>query len=197
MKAASPYRRCCWWWLAGAMGVFLLATLLDRPAYESFVHSRVYAHDWGWMFRVAGYVPLWILLGLALALADPDRRRRGVWLVLAVALAGGVAEGAKLVIRRERPEAHAGAYHFRSYSDRLWSTRNLGLPSSHTAVAFAAATVLTCYFRRAGVVWFLFAVGCAATRVLDRAHFVSDVALGAVVGVVVGWMVVRWGSEDG
>jgi len=191
-----PARR---WWLAlaGAAGVLLGATLLDRPAYESFVNQRTDARDWGRMFRVTGYVPLWLLIGAALVLVDAGKLRRGLLLVVAAALAGGAAEGLKLAARRERPEVNQGAYSFRSFADRPWSTRNLGLPSSHAAVAFAAATVLTGYFRRATVVWFLFAAGCAATRVLERAHFVSDVAAGALVGIAIGWWLLRWHREGG
>jgi membrane-associated phospholipid phosphatase len=61
------------------------------------------------------------------------------------------------------------------------------MPSSHTMVAFAAATALARIFPAARWIWYTLAAGCAATRVLDRAHFVSDISLGALLGWSIGW----------
>jgi membrane-associated phospholipid phosphatase len=93
----------------------------------------------------------------------------------------------KLVIRRERPNTNGGDYGFRPWSDEPFSTAGLALPSSHTMVAFAACTALARIFPGARWVWYGLAAGCAITRVLDRAHFVSDIALGALLGWSVGW----------
>jgi membrane-associated phospholipid phosphatase len=54
-------------------------------------------------------------------------------------------------------------------------------------VAFGAATALARLFPRAKWVWFLLAAGCGATRILSRAHFLSDVMLGSLMGWCVGW----------
>jgi membrane-associated phospholipid phosphatase len=105
---------------------------------------------------------------------------------------GIVAEVLKLLFRRERPEAHAGAYVFRSWRDHAVSTAGLSLPSSHALVAFAAAAMLARLYPRARWLCFALAVGCALTRVLARAHFLSDVTLAAIVGWAVAAMVWRW-----
>jgi len=62
-------------------------------------------------------------------------------------------------------------------------------------VAFAAATALAHLFPRAKWVWFALAAGCAATRIIAHAHFLSDVMLGALMGWCVGWGV--WFVTDG
>ena len=60
--------------------------------------------------------------------------------------------------------------------------RGLGMPSSHVLVAFAGAAALARLFPRATLLWYLLAIGCAATRVLALGHFLSDVVAAAVLG---------------
>jgi membrane-associated phospholipid phosphatase len=156
----------------------------------------VYEEDWGRMFRVMGYVPLWLLAGAALGLHErtPVRRlhrSRGGLLVVAAALGGGVAELLKLVFRRLRP-GELGEYAFRPFTERPFHTGGLGLPSSHALVAFAAAAFLSRIYPRAWPVWWLLAWGCAFTRVAAGAHFLSDVVVAAVIGWLVGALVWRW-----
>src|SRR5260370_30463795 len=74
---------------------------------------------------------------------------------------------------------------FRPWLDQPFSTAKLGLPSSEAAVAFAAAAMLARLFPESRVLWYGLALGCALTRVASGAHFLSDVALAALVGYVV------------
>jgi membrane-associated phospholipid phosphatase len=132
---------------------------------------------------------------VALILQDwPDRTRRwrGTLLLAAPAIGGIVCELLKLLLRRERPSAHEGAHVFRDFSERTFSTGGLALPSSHVMVAFSAAAILAYMFPRARAVWFVLATGCALTRVLARAHFVSDVVLAALCGILVATLLWRW-----
>jgi membrane-associated phospholipid phosphatase len=173
----------------------LVAHLLDGIAYRAFVLDDIYGDDWGRMLRVMGFVPLWLAAAAALVLHDAPlatlsrwaRWARGTLLVAAVAGAGIAGELLKLVLRRERPRAHEGAYVFRSFAERPFSSGGLAWPSSHAIVAFGAAAMLSRLFPRAWVVWWGLAWGCALTRVADRAHFVSDVVTAAVVA----WLVVE------
>ncbi|KDN82703.1 phosphatase PAP2 family protein [Kitasatospora cheerisanensis] len=58
-------------------------------------------------------------------------------------------------------------------------------PSNHTVIAFAAATALWFADRRLGGIGLLAAVLMGASRVWVGAHYPHDVAVGAVVGVLV------------
>jgi membrane-associated phospholipid phosphatase len=181
--------------------VLAVATALDPWAFSHVVLPDVYEHDWGRLLRVLGFLPTWAVVSIALVLCDAppedarlarSRRLRG-FLPLAAATLGGLAgEVLKLLFRRERPGAHAGAYVFRSWSDHPLSTGGLALPSSHALVAFAAAAMLARLYPRASWLWFALAAGCALTRVLTRAHFLSDVALAAIVGWLVAAGLWRW-----
>jgi len=99
------------------------------------------------------------------------------------AVGGGLAELTKILVRRLRPSAEAGAYAFRAWSDRPFSTSGLGMASSHAGVAFGALAMLGLLFPRARPACYLLAAGCALSRVAAGAHFLSDVTVGAVLGM--------------
>lgn len=194
-----------------AAGLVLAALLWLAHALDASTHGAVHAEnalrrDWARMFRVCGYLPTWLLAAAVLWMIDavPGRRlawpalRRGTWLSANAALTGLVCEVAKLAARRERPpdelpagglgtDAAAGSspamYTFRPFEGEWWSTGGLGFPSSHVGVAAGAAAALICLFPRAWPVWVALPVGCAVTRLLDRAHYLSD-CVGAMVAAV-------------
>ena len=139
-----------------------------------------------------GFWPSWLVLAIAVWLqqraADPAGARRSAWLLAGSSAAGGLlCEVMKLLIRRERPDVDAGHWVFRPWSEQAWSTAGLATPSSHTMVAFAGATMAARLFPRARWVFYALAWGCGLTRVLSRAHYVSDVTFGALLGWAVGW----------
>ncbi len=181
--------------VAASLACVAAASLVDAWTYHHIALPRVYDTDWGRALRTMGYWPLWAIVSLALwrhgeAMGQPPdgrarARRRAGWLLSAVTVAGIVAELLKLVVRRERPGVGAGLYVFRAWSDRPVSTAGFGMPSSHAVEAFAAATVLAGCFPETAVVWYALAAGCAVTRVLSGAHFLSDVVAGAALGLVI------------
>jgi membrane-associated phospholipid phosphatase len=179
------------------------ALLIDRWAYATFNMPHIYDVDAGRMFRTFGFLPFWWIGALALWLGDdaarnsiasdtppapgPARHVRALLLAGATTLSGIAGEIVKLLIRRERPDAGAGSYVFRSWSERTFSTAGLAMPSSHAIIAFGAAFALARMFPRARWLWYALAAGCALTRVLARAHFVSDVVLSGIVA----WLAVE------
>ncbi len=182
--------------LAAAILLAALATLvsfwLDPVVFREIAWPDLDRRDWGRMLRVTGSLFFWLPLTLALWLEtrrrDP-KRARSRWMILAGAtLAGTVAEILKLLIRRERPLLHDGEYVYRPFSDRLLDSHDLGFPSSHVMVAFGGAAALARQFPRAGIIGYLLAGGCALTRLLAQAHFLSDVVAAALAG----WAVSTW-----
>ena len=163
------------------------AHLGDRWAFGHLLQSDVYDHDVGRMFRVAGYLPAWLLAALAYWLVHRDRRR-ALMIGLIPALAGAICALLQLLLRRERPALHNGEYYFRPFSDRPFHGTEFGLPSSHAMVAFAGAWLLCRIYPRAWAVWLLVAAGCAWSRVAAQAHFLSDVTVAAVAA----YFVVAW-----
>jgi membrane-associated phospholipid phosphatase len=150
--------------------------------------------DWGRFLRSLGYLPLWIAIAAATWLHD-RRGGHGAWrgasLVLAPALGGGVAELAKLLVRRLRPDPTAFGYVFRAWDEATFSTRGLGMPSSHVMVAFAGAAALARVVPGSAPVGYLLAAGCALTRVLSGQHYLSDTVVAGALGWLVGDLVAR------
>ncbi len=188
-------RRSVWLALVALVAI-VAAHLGDRWAWHHLVARGVYDHDTGRMLRTIGYLPFWLIAGLALWLQSRDRRR-ALLLALTPGVAGLIDELLKILSQRERPGLHDGAYVFRSFTGAWWKTSDIGLPSSHAIVAFSAAWILCRLYPRASVVWIGLATGCAITRVAAQAHFLSDVTVAAVAGLVVAegmWR--RWGRRS-
>ncbi len=191
--------RSAWRALAITLVAFALASLVDTWVYRNIQNPRVYEVDWGRMLRVMGSLYAWLPLALGIWLAetaDGGRRtaaRRRFWLLFGTPVLGGiVAEVMKLLLRRERPAVLDGLYSWRAFGGpESWSNAGLALPSSHAMVAFAGAAMLARLYPRARWVGYTLAAGCAVTRVLARAHFVSDVVLAAGLGWLVAWGVAR------
>jgi membrane-associated phospholipid phosphatase len=140
---------------ATAVGV---ASILDRATAECAARHPFDSAGIYTMLRLAGYLPVWILVSAAFALIDGRAGWRAVWSrggppITAVILSGGAAEALKFLVRRERPTSPFAEYIFRPGHQDTFSTAGPGWPSSHVAVAFAAAWVLCRLHSRASVVW--------------------------------------------
>lgn len=89
-----------------------------------------------------------------------------------------LVEGLKRVTFRARPDGE----HKRS---------NASFPSSHAANAFALAAVFARRWKRPGPVFWVVASIAAFSRIYLNRHFLSDVLIGAAIGVACAWMVAR------
>lgn len=173
---------------AGAVGV---ASLLDQPlATWAAAHPPSATSEWTAMGRLVGYLPVWLVVGAALALIDARAGWRGAWsrgglLVTGAALAGGAAELLKMLVRRQRPLAPFDSYTFRPWDVDTWSSAGLGWPSSHVAVAFGAVWVLWRLHPQARVIWLLLGCGCAWSRLAFNNHYLSDVVGAALVAYAI------------
>lgn len=97
--------------------------------------------------------------------------RVGADLMRAQALSQGIVQAGKLATRRQRPDA----------------SNNHSLPSGHTASAFATATVLNSHFGwKVGAAAYGFGAYVAASRMSANKHHLSDVVMGALVGIAAG-----------
>lgn len=170
------------------LGAFVLLTLLDFPLLHAFYHEplqHIDNHDWYRLLRIMGFMGTWILVCIVY-IAHDRNRHRGLAIFFSALLAGGLAELLKLVIARERPvqcgEIQPGWYHFRGLFSGFHDGSNLGIPSSHAAVAFGGCLMLACFLPRTKNTLFLLALGCGLTRMLTGAHFATDVFVGAMIG---------------
>jgi len=152
--------------------------------------ARVESRDWYQMFRAVGYLPTWLLIGGAIWLVDRRAGRMrsgGAAMIVGAAGTGLVAEILKPILGRHRP-ALDGSLDWNPLFGGVFQPEvyghSLGLPSSHTAVAFGAAFVVARMYPGAGLVALLAATGCGFTRLIAGAHAFSDVVLAGMIA----WM---------
>lgn len=169
---------------------FVALTPLDPRITRALFYPE-HRHDWWWQaVKTAGDVRFWGVFALIALPITRDWRWAGAP-VAAAAIAGLVAEGLKLLIGRERPvrdfviqnDAH---YVFKPLFHALTDGSNLGLPSSHAATVFGAATMIAILVPRPSsplvIATLLLAIACALSRILAGAHFATDTLAGAYVG---------------
>lgn len=96
--------------------------------------------------------------------------------MLIVILAYASSEAIKVIVKRPRPP-----------SPFLGQVADTSFPSSHTAVAFAAAFAYMYYGSNELflILFFILAFLVALGRVLSGAHYVSDVIAGAILAFIV------------
>jgi len=146
-------------------------------------------------------IPTGIVLLVLAAVATPARGRMvyGViqalavrigFVFLAVGVPGLVIAIVKRLIGRARPDRVPGEdIVFAPFS---WSNNFASLPSGHSTTAFAAAVALGALFPRLRVPMFVLAAAVAISRVIQGAHYPSDVLAGAVLGTFGALLVRAW-----
>ena len=129
---------------------------------------------------------LWVAIGLAvLAFGGTD----GLAAVLAAGLAGAIGVMVFLLLKKaaNRPRPCAIAPH-------AWATLlppdQFSFPSGHTMTAFGVITPLLAYFPELAPGLLFCALSVAASRIVLGMHFLSDVVAGAVLGLLVGFLVI-------
>jgi membrane-associated phospholipid phosphatase len=139
------------------------------------------------------------MIALLIAVLDPPSRYRLPRIMTAALGAGLAANVLKLVVARTRPNHFewegTGVDSFGQWfplsANPSW---NQGFPSSHAATAAGLAIVLAVVYPRGRVVFVCIAVLAGMQRVLEEAHFSSDVLWGAAVGCLVAPLCVYTGK---
>jgi len=124
---------------------------------------------------------VWVVLGLALAVIDPDRRES--WLICAALgpIAIGLNYGIKLAVRRPRPVLEG-------LPPLGGAPSSLSFPSAHALSSFAVATAMV----RVDPATFgalIVALALSLGRPYLGMHYPSDVLVGALLGVALGLIV--------
>jgi membrane-associated phospholipid phosphatase len=180
------------------------ARILGEPRPKIDGWKQPSERDWYQQLRQLGSIAVWLVVAAVLFLIETDRRATGgmvrgaigrsgramrspglrsLVLTSSVLLGGLMAELLKGLISRRRPEDVRGIPEFWSWSDPAWRWSDCGLPSSHAAVAFAAAWAIAMFHPRAGWILLPLAFGCGLTRIINGNHFFSDVVVGGIVGI--------------
>lgn len=113
-----------------------------------------------------------------------DRYDAAILTTVGVIAAGGITYATKYIVGRSRPEV-AGQFLTSPIS-------SYAFPSGHATLSFVTATILASRFPQ--LRWLLYgtAILIALSRLYLGVHFLTDVVAGAVLGVIVGQLIIRY-----
>jgi len=187
-------------WAAGIALVEIVAIgWVDRPVATYFREAgTVWRPFFGPIGSLGLAMPYLIVFGIAfivlrwggnLSLLEPwaIRMRAAAWipalLLAGIAVSGILVDLLKVIVGRPRPKLlfASGSYEFSwiGLSADHWS-----FPSGHAATAAALATALWCLWPQPVLFYAVGAALIAASRVVMGAHYLSDVVMGAFIGVL-------------
>lgn len=197
-------------WLAGAGLLAGAAYAADAPVRDA-VRGRApqsnqvlrVASDFGYVYGGGAAVAVGAALWTGGLLTKHETvAASGLRALEAIAVSGLITKTVKGVTGRARPRV---APHERDEFDigGGWGGidgNRASLPSGHATAAFAFAAAVTGevalrapeHRRSVAIVTYGLGVVTAYSRVHDDAHWLSDVTLGAGIGMVSGWAVTRW-----
>ena len=114
-----------------------------------------------------------------------------LYVLTCMAVAGIAVNIAKYVIGRIRPRElfNSGVYGFDPLS---FQTSTDSMPSGHSQLIWVVMTALSILAPAYRVVFLTVALLVSASRFITTTHFLSDVLIGSLVGVVVAILVKRW-----
>ncbi len=143
-------------------------------------------------------LPGWFFFTLGIAVIVGILHRRHVLAASALLLSGivtGIFDSIiKWIVGRYRPVLgiHTWQLHpFAGGFTGLWREKGLCFPSGHASLAFATAMCLSSLAPRFKWIFFIVASITGAERVIENAHYLSDVVAGAGLGVCVAWIVTK------
>jgi membrane-associated phospholipid phosphatase len=160
--------------------------------------ARLFSRYGDFPFLLGGGI---VALGVALRTKRRDWSRILVAMILSGVIAGLITNLIKLGTGRVRPRVENvehGWYGPKNGGEWVSLRHDFqAFPSSHSSCAFGFFFPLFFSRRLAGSVGLSVAVMTAWSRVQLNAHHVSDVAAGALVGLLVAWFVWRWIVQRG
>jgi len=188
------------WGIGVGAGLLLLpaALLADRPLMAFF---RPDAVPWLiWILQWATWLGYGLVdIGVPVAIGviawgqgDRDWARRGFLGGSAVAAAGLLDQVLKNLLCRARPSAAGAGVFFTGFPCVPAPYALASFPSGHATTVFALATVLSLWYPRWTAAWLALAAVVGWSRIALGPHFPSDVVAGAVLGVSVALVFLRW-----
>jgi membrane-associated phospholipid phosphatase len=174
-----------WYHLSAGLLAVGLATLADEGLRNTAQnHRSATKDDVAKIFRRMGQPEVYGVVGLGTIAAgiiagNPRLRRAGERMSAGMLVAAFITTGLKETVGRRRPQSPANAFQFKPFSGRdSW-------PSGHTTMAFAVATGVADEVHSLPVTIGLYTAASMTgwSRINDDKHWLSDVVMGALVGI--------------
>lgn len=185
-QSPAPRRIGLWPHAVSTLAALMVASTIDKKIRDQIQeHDSKSGDDLARAVKRGGQAEVYapVALGtMAVGLIAGDDRilRAGGRITGGLLLTGVAVSLLKPLVGRARPRVSEGAYSFRPLSSRdSW-------PSGHTAMAFALATSVSDEVRFTPVTVALYGAATLTgwSRLNDNLHWTTDVATGALVGIV-------------
>jgi membrane-associated phospholipid phosphatase len=175
----------------------LLALAIDRPL-AHFIYDHVSARMHKALDSITHYAKAghWLAAAILALIVAAVMRRFGVLaeestqlinyslaFIASLTMGSAILHVIKLVLGRRRPrdDMEMGLYGFTPLAFNLDYN---SFPSGHALTICCVAVIFTCVWPLWWPVWFAVAALLAVTRALLTAHFLSDVLIGAGIGLI-------------
>lgn len=90
----------------------------------------------------------------------------------------------KTIVKRKRP-----CQEFQNVKILIPIPSDYSFPSSHTMTSFACSTVIMLYYPILGCIGAIYAILTGLSRIYLFVHYLSDVIVGTVLGIIIGFIV--------
>lgn len=134
------------------------------------------------------------LLAVGLKAGRPREAVAGRLGLMAVVVGGLSGQVFKHLFCRSRPLTETSGRFFTEFPCLGKGSGFISFPSGHSTTAFALAFVLSRAYPRYALLFYGLASLVALSRVYLAKHFPSDVATGAAIGILAGWIVCRFAT---
>jgi membrane-associated phospholipid phosphatase len=166
---------------------------------DQAVVQWVKGHDWTLLKSIAGFLSKWgdgpalllfgcLGLGLALLARNKAACKILFCMLIAAVISGAIVNSVRLLTGRARPRNTEAVQEWnglwRGRESLLFNSQYHAFPSGHTGVAFALFGVLLFADRRYGWWALVAAAAIAWSRIYSNAHHLSDVMVGALLGLL-------------
>jgi membrane-associated phospholipid phosphatase len=185
-------------WLGLALiAIGIAALAIDRPV-AHFIYDHVTERQHRFLNAITHYAKAghWLAAAIIALVVAALARRLGLLaesrteiityslaFIVSLTIGSAVLHVIKLVLGRRRPrdDMEMGLYGFMPFAFNLDYN---SFPSGHALTISCAAVVLTCVWPMLWPLWAAIAAVLAVTRTLLTAHFLSDVLIGAGIGLI-------------
>ena len=161
----------------------------------SMLRNELFDKFFLWITLVSSEIIIFFVL-TALFLWRENKRKWILPLWLCLGVSGMVSFLLKITIQRQRPFQMGIVPLLQSLESNSYSIWNFSFPSFQTMLAFSAIPIISKQFPKFKYFWIGFAVLIGFSRLYFGLHFLSDVLAGALIGYLIGIIVIYLEKEN-
>lgn len=153
---------------------------------QANLHNGLFDKVFVFITRLGDFGGIWVILAIVL-LISKKYRKYGLTLALALLFCTLLGDAIlKPLFARARP------FELKESLELLIKRPiDYSFPSGHTMSSFAAATVLLYTNKKYGIMALILAVLIAYSRLYLYVHYPSDILVGIIIGVSLGWLAIK------